>query len=170
MAAGVVKELDARGYTGTVLGLDKYFRRNDPEAPTFEFSVTGKPEFNANDPEAVDTKGFLGELERQETEVVVVDGHLLMAIDVIRDRCDLTVYVEVPDDVRAARRVSRDIREARIGGDLDAIVSYYIESARPGHSEHVAPYAEMVDFVVDGMLPPDLIARILTDEVLGSMG
>ena len=44
------------GKSVEVFGLDRFFRRDDPEAPTFVFSVTGEPEFNANDPAAVNVE------------------------------------------------------------------------------------------------------------------
>ena len=82
----------------------------------------------------------------------------------------MTVFFDLPDDVRAARRVARDIREKRIGGDLDSIVAYYVECARVGHAEWVAPFVEEADLVVDGMLPPDFLAGIVADAALDAIG
>ncbi|MEC8815128.1 MAG: uridine kinase, partial [Actinomycetota bacterium] len=43
--------------------------------------------------------------------VIVVDGILVLAFPVIRERLDVSVFVEAPAEVRLARRLDRDVRE-----------------------------------------------------------
>lgn len=161
--AGILRE---EGRSVEVLGLDRFFRREAADAPQFLFSVTGEMEFNANDPGAVAVGSVLAAVDGCEAEVLILEGHLVLALEPLRERCGLTVYVDVPDDVRAARRVARDVREGRIGGDLDSIVAYYVECARPGHEAFVGPSIEEADLVVDGMLPAEFVAGMVADAVL----
>ncbi len=166
LLAGVLRE---EGMSVEVLGLDRFFRREAADAPQFLFSVTGEMEFNANDPGAVDAGSVLAAVEGCGAEVLILEGHLVLAIEALRERCGLTVYVDVPDDVRAARRVARDVREGRAGGDLEAIVAYYVECARPGHEAFVGPSMEEADLVVDGMLPAKFVAGMVADAVLEAL-
>ena len=162
--------LESEGHTVEVLGLDKFFRRNDPDAPTFPFSYTNQPEFNANHPETVDVEKTLQTIKASNAKIVILEGHLILALKELDDICDFTAYLDLPDDIRAARRIARDIKDRRLDGDLDKIVAYYIECAHPGHLEWVEPYKQDADLMVDGMLPPELIADLLASVVLEQVG
>src|SRR5579859_7848745 len=45
--------------------------------------------------------------------VLLLDGILLFAVEEIRRRIDLRVFVDTPDDLRVARRMLRDIHERK---------------------------------------------------------
>jgi uridine kinase len=69
--------------------------------------------------------------------IVVVEGILLFAVDVLRDVFDLRIFVDTDDDIRLMRRIRRDIVER--GRDIAAIESQYHATVRPMHLLHVAP-------------------------------
>jgi len=125
-------------------------RRTDELAPHFLFSFNGERTFNANDPESVDNLAVLAEVNASLAQVVVVDGLMALASEEIRSRSSLRLFVELDADIRAVRRVERDIRTGRSGGDPALIAAYYLECARVGHEKYVQPSRRFADLVVLG--------------------
>src|SRR5690606_35155325 len=106
------------------------------------------PEFNANHPDTVDIDTTLQAIKASSADIVILEGHLILCLTELDDICDLTIYLDLPDDIRAARRIARDIKENRLDGNLDKIVAYYTECAHPGHLEWVEPYKQEANLLV----------------------
>jgi uridine kinase len=73
----------------------------------------------------------------EASPIVVVDGILLFAVDVLRDVFDLRLFVDTDDDIRLLRRIRRDVEER--GRDIASIGAQYVASVRPMHRLHVEP-------------------------------
>jgi len=80
--------------------------------------------------------------------VVVADGILLLAVPHLAARFDLTVFVDVPDDVRLARRIARDAVER--GRSEASVRAQYAATVGPMHRAFVQPSAERADLRVSG--------------------
>lgn len=80
--------------------------------------------------------------------VVLVEGILLMALPELRSAFDLRVFVDVDDDVRALRRMRRDISER--GRTIDSVYAQWLATVRPMHERFVAPGRRLADLVVSG--------------------
>lgn len=80
--------------------------------------------------------------------VVVVDGILLFAVPGIRECLDLLVYVDVPGDVRLARRVERDVSER--GRTEESVRAQFAATVAPMHELFVAPHRADADVVIRG--------------------
>ncbi|MBL8753328.1 MAG: uridine kinase [Planctomycetes bacterium] len=78
--------------------------------------------------------------------VIVCEGILLLAVPELRDAFDLRVYVDTPADVRALRRVQRDITER--GRTVESVVQQYLETVRPMHERFVEPARTTADLVL----------------------
>lgn len=95
---------------------------------------------------------FENHLREEETralspeDVVVVEGILLFAIPQIREMLDIRIYVDTDADIRAFRRIRRDIRER--GRDFESIREQYYETVRPMHLEFVEPSKRWADLIV----------------------
>ena len=83
--------------------------------------------------------------------IVVVEGILLMALPELRTAFDLRVFVDVPDDVRALRRLRRDVSER--GRTIDSVCAQWMQTVRPMHERFVAPAKRSADLVVSGETP-----------------
>lgn len=81
--------------------------------------------------------------------ILVVEGILVLSDPVLRSRCDLTVFVRCPDDVRLLRRMLRDC--AHRGRTLESVAGQYLASVRPMHERFVAPCEAASGLVLDGM-------------------
>ncbi len=94
--------------------------------------------------------------------VVIVEGILLLALPELHDAFDLRVFVDVDADVRALRRLRRDVSER--GRTVDSVFAQWVETVRPMHQRFVAPAREVADVVVSGEAPlPQTIKRILAN-------
>lgn len=78
--------------------------------------------------------------------VVLCEGILLAAVDAVRSRLDLSIYLDVPDDVCLERRTRRDVVER--GRMPEDVARQYAATVRPMFELFVAPHAATCDMVV----------------------
>ncbi len=94
--------------------------------------------------------------ERRRVEprpIVLCEGILLLSVPELRRSFDLRVFVETPADVRALRRVQRDIAER--GRTVQSVIQQYFETVRPMHEEFVEPSRATADIVLDWQQQPE---------------
>jgi uridine kinase len=77
---------------------------------------------------------------------IVLDGILTLADPEVRKVFDLSVYVDVSDDVRFIRRLRRDINER--GRTMESVITQYLGSVREMHNRYVAPQKLVADIIV----------------------
>ena len=80
--------------------------------------------------------------------VVVVDGILVLAFPAIRERLDVSVFVEAPAEVRLTRRLDRDVRER--GRTPESVRAQFAATVAPMHEAFVSPCRAFADLVLDG--------------------
>lgn len=79
--------------------------------------------------------------------VILCEGILLLAVPELRSSFDLRVFVDTPADVRALRRVQRDISER--GRTVQSVVQQYFDTVRPMHEQFVEPARRTASVVLD---------------------
>ena len=88
--------------------------------------------------------------------VIVVDGILVLAFSVIRERLDVSVFVEAPAEVRLARRLDRDVKER--GRTPESVRAQFAATVAPMHDAFVSPCRDLADLTLDGQ--GDLVANL----------
>lgn len=83
--------------------------------------------------------------------VVIVEGILVLSLPELHDVFDLRVFVDTPADVRALRRVRRDVRER--GRTIETVFDQWFATVQPMHARYIEPVRETADVVVSGMDP-----------------
>ena len=78
--------------------------------------------------------------------VIVVEGILVLHDSDLRERFDLTVYIDADADLRFIRRLTRDVAER--GRTIDSIIAQYVTTVRPGHQQYVEPSKRHADLIV----------------------
>lgn len=78
--------------------------------------------------------------------VVLIDGLWLLRRPELRRLYDLMVYVDCPEAVRLARRVTRDGVER--GRSRASVLRQWRAQVKPMHDRHVAPQSRRADVVV----------------------
>jgi uridine kinase len=104
--------------------------------------------------EAVDmpTYDFVHNRRRDETirveprKLVIFEGIMIFTNQDVRDRIDLKIFVDTPDDIRFIRRLTRDIKER--GRTLDSVIEQYLTVVRPGHYQFIEPTKQFADIII----------------------
>src|SRR5437867_567326 len=95
---------------------------------------------------------FVTHMRRAETvhvpasDVVVVDGILLLSDPRVRALFDVKVFVDTDADIRLIRRLRRDLVER--GRPLEEILEQYLTTVQPMHLEFVEPSKRYADVIV----------------------
>jgi uridine kinase len=78
--------------------------------------------------------------------LVIFEGIMIFTNKDVRDRLDLKLFVDTPDDIRFIRRLTRDIKER--GRTLDSVIEQYLTVVRPGHYEFIEPTKQYADIII----------------------
>jgi uridine kinase len=73
----------------------------------------------------------------QPTHIIIVEGILVFAEDALRKEFDVRIYVDTDSDIRAFRRIRRDIEQR--GRSFESIREQYYRTVRPMHLMFVEP-------------------------------
>lgn len=87
--------------------------------------------------------------ETEETlpaEILIVDGIFSFYHEDLRNLYDWKVYVDVPSDVRLARRMIRNIE--RYGRSAEFEIQQYFEKVKPMHEKYVEPCRKYADRII----------------------
>jgi uridine kinase len=79
-------------------------------------------------------------------KLVIFEGIMIYCDKQVRDRIDLKIFVDTPDDIRFIRRLTRDIKER--GRTLDSVIEQYLNVVRPGHYEFIEPTKQFADIII----------------------
>jgi uridine kinase len=85
-------------------------------------------------------------IRREPTDVIIIEGILILEDKKLRDMMDIKVYVDTDDDVRIIRRIRRDIIER--GRSLDSVINQYLNQVKPAHHQFVEPSKRYADIII----------------------
>lgn len=150
-----------------VMGMDRYFYRGDAGGPRIVLPSTGEELPDNNHPNSADNARLVADLNAriraaEAPQVVIVEGLMALHVPEIRACLDLRLFVELEADVRALRRLLRDMNGGRGTRDPAWIATYYRECARVGHNAYVEPSRTHADLIVRGDADPERIVPMLT--------
>lgn len=80
--------------------------------------------------------------------VIVIEGILIFADEMLRNMMDLKIFVDTDADERILRRIVRDTTER--GRTLESIIGQYLTTVKPMHDAFVEPYKRYADIIVPG--------------------
>ena len=155
LAAALAEALTERLRQVETLALDRYVREDRDAGPHFVSPSTGERLFDWNHPDACDLARLLADLDRRASapdapDVLLVEGLMALHFPEIGCRLALRLFVDLDADVRALRRLLRDMSGGRASRDPPIIARYYLESARIGHARYVEPSRASADLVLRG--------------------
>jgi uridine kinase len=128
------------------------FNFDHPRALETELMVAHLDRLLAGESIEKPTYDFTTHSRREETEtvyphpVVIVEGILVLGEPALRERMDIKLYVDTPDDVRLIRRIQRDLHER--GRDIESVIQQYKRTVRPMHLEFVEPSKRTADVII----------------------
>jgi uridine kinase len=77
---------------------------------------------------------------------LIVEGILIFENPVLRNLCDIKIFVDTEADLRFIRRLRRDIRER--GRTVESVIDQYMATVRPMHMEFVEPSKRYADVII----------------------
>lgn len=80
------------------------------------------------------------------TDIIILEGILIMEDKRIRDLCDIKLFVEADDDLRFIRRLQRDMAER--GRTLESVVNQYLNTVKPMHFAFIKPTKRYADIII----------------------
>lgn len=97
------------------------------------------------------------------TEVVIVEGILILTNPELRDLFDIKVYVYADADDRLIRVIRRDILER--GRSVEAVLDRYLETVKPMHEQFIEPSKAYADIIIpeggENKVAIDLLTNIV---------
>src|SRR5262249_30546506 len=101
-----------------IFGMDRYFYRGAEGGPTIVLPSTGKEMPDNNHPDSADNARLAADIDGRRVaedapDVLIVEGLMALNVPMLRERFDLRLFIELDADVRALRRLLRDMSGAR---------------------------------------------------------
>lgn len=82
----------------------------------------------------------------QPSQVLIVEGILILTSPELRKRLDIKVYVDADADDRLMRKINRDMKER--GRDLTAVLDHYVNFVKPMHQQFIEPSKRYADIII----------------------
>ena len=80
------------------------------------------------------------------TDIIIVEGILVLEDKDLRDLLDLKIYVDTDADIRILRRMQRDIYER--GRSMESVINQYLNVVRPMHEQFTEPTKKYADIII----------------------
>ena len=78
--------------------------------------------------------------------IIILEGILSLVDESIRELADLKLYVELDDDIRFIRRLSRDVKDR--GRTMQSVIDQYITTVKPMYHKFVKPTKRYADIII----------------------
>ena len=158
------------GLTVETLGMDRYFYRGAPGGPLFVSPTTGEEMPDNNHPNSADNARLIADLQVRRTagdapDVLLIEGLMTLHLPELREMLDVRLFLELEADVRALRRLLRDMNGGRGSTDPQIISAYYRECARIGHEKYVEPSRVFADIILRGDADFSRTAPLIADMI-----
>ena len=82
----------------------------------------------------------------EPTEIIILEGILILDDERLLDLMDIKVYVDTDDDIRIIRRIKRDMVER--DRSLDSVINQYLATVKPMFHQFVEPTKRYADIIV----------------------
>ena len=105
--------------------------------------------------------------QKEVTEIkscpfIIVDGILLLSQPKLRDLFNCSIFIDIPEDVRFARRLKRDVEER--GRTPEGVKEQFYSNVKPMHDKYVQPSKQYATHTVTSNADiAKLIEKICTD-------
>ncbi|SMO58966.1 uridine kinase [Saccharicrinis carchari] len=150
----------------TVLPQDSYYRDSShipleerqkinfdhPDSLEFELLVAHLKTLKNKNPIELPTYSYVSCTRGEETirvyptEVVIVEGILILGHQGLRELMDLRIYVDADADDRLSRVISRDIIER--GRNVSQVLDRYKNTVKPSHLQFIEPTKRYANLIV----------------------
>ncbi len=107
-------------------------------------------------------------MSAHDTDVVLVDGIFVLAVERLRKAFDLTLFTVEELDVCLARRLRRDMAER--ARSIESVLAQYLRFVRPGYVNFIEPSKNFADILVprarDNLVAIEMVSKEISRRVL----
>lgn len=97
------------------------------------------------------------------SEIIILEGILVLEDERIRNLADIKIFVEADDDVRLIRRIKRDTTER--GRTLDNVLNQYLSTVKPMHHAFVKPTKRYADIIIPNDYSHDVAVDLIKAKI-----
>jgi len=97
------------------------------------------------------------------TQIIILEGILIMEDERIRDLCDIKLFVEADDDLRFIRRLTRDMAER--GRSMESVIKQYLNTVKPMHFAFVKPTKRYADVIIPNDKEHDVAVDLIITKI-----
>lgn len=167
VANTLLKHIQSFGLSGTLFSQDNFYKPvghplsnyDHPGALELDLLAEKLHELKLGQSAEIPTYDFVVHRRQEETltidpvEVILVEGLFLLSQPNLVSAFDIKIYLDVPQHICFQRRFDRDQIER--GREPEDIRRQYHEQVKPGFEQHIKPYIDCADIVIDE-LPSDI--------------
>ena len=112
---------------------------------------------------------FVRNTRKEETEIVkpkpiiIVEGILILEDAKIRSLSDMNIFVELDDDTRFIRRLTRDMQER--GRSMQNVIDQYLTTVKPMYHRHIKPTKRFADVIIPNDHKHDIAVDLLATKI-----
>lgn len=92
-------------------------------------------------------------------KVIILEGILSLVDKRIRDLASIKIFVELDDDLRFIRRLTRDINER--GRSVESVIQQYLTTVKPMYHKYVKPQKKYCDIIIPNDKSHDVAVDVI---------
>jgi len=97
-------------------------------------------------------------------KVLIVEGILIFTSELVRNLCQIKIFVDAPADERLIRIINRDTRQR--GRSYDEAIRHYEQFVKPMHEQFIEPTKQFADIIIPQGGQNDVAIDILASRIL----
>ncbi len=95
--------------------------------------------------------------------IIIVEGILVLENRNIRSLSDMNIFVELDDDTRFIRRLTRDIEER--GRTMETVINQYLSTVKPMFHRHIKPTKRYADVIIPNDHKHDIAVDLVATKI-----
>lgn len=99
--------------------------------------------------------------------IIIVEGILILHDKRIRNLSNMNIFVELDDDTRFIRRLTRDINER--GRTMQSVIDQYLSTVKPMFHAYIRPTKRYADVIIPNDHKHDIAVDLVATKIKVSM-
>lgn len=96
-------------------------------------------------------------------KVIILEGILSLVDKRIRDLASIKIFVELDDDLRFIRRLTRDINER--SRSVESVIQQYLTTVKPMYHKYVKPQKKYCDIIIPNDKSHDVAVDVIVCKI-----
>lgn len=161
LAEALKTAYESTSKTTSIIPLDSYYHSDGIHG---QYIVRNEQRFlDMNHPDSIDIDNVQDLIATADSDILIIEGLFPLAISTIRQRLALSIYIDVPADIRLGRKIIRKLEEQQIPPQI--VFRNYLDTVRGRHFEFIEPCKEFADILIDGTTDTETQVNLITKQL-----